>query len=197
MARENKCAEGSIVTDKESIVGTGYTTYGQHHGTLHDKNAALQQGRNTTRLSGDDLQKIRKEISSFNYILGMTEKTTGMEVILADLLRQSSSNEGGRQEAMFTPHVDNDNDRPKSVLTAICLLSNTKTSMRICGKQEFFYQNMGHIAIFPSDIFHETVSEDPSTMKLAMFFCRPEKRNLSNIYLIPPVHNSGEKNNHL
>ena len=97
MARENRCAEGAIVTDKKTIAGSGYTTYGQHHGTSHDKNAALQQGRNTTRLLGDDLQKVRKEISSFNYILGMTEKTTGMEVILVDLLRQSSSNEGGRQ----------------------------------------------------------------------------------------------------
>ena len=92
MAREKKCAEGAIVTDKKNIVGAGYTTYGQHHGTSHDKNAALQQGRNTTSLSGEDLQKVREEISSFNYILGMTEKTTGMEVILADLLRQSSSN---------------------------------------------------------------------------------------------------------
>ena len=110
MAREKKCAEGAIVTDKKNIVGAGYTTYGQHHGTSHDKNAALQQGRNTTSLSGEDLQKVREEISSFNYILGMTEKTTGMEVILADLLRQSSSNEGGRQEAMFTPHIDNDSD---------------------------------------------------------------------------------------
>ena len=157
------------------MVGTGYTKYGQHHGTSHDNNAALQQGRNTTRLSGEDLQKVREEISSFNYILGMTEKTTGMEVILADLLRQSSSNEGGRQEALFTPHIDNDSDRPKSVLTAICLLSNTKTSMRVCGKQEFFYQNMRHTAIFPSDIFHETVFAEASTMKLAMFLRLPEK----------------------
>ena len=96
MVRENKCAEGAIVTDKKTIAGSGYTTYDQLHGASHDKNAALQQGRNTTRLLGDDLQKVRKEISSFNYILGMTEKTTGMEVILVDLLRQSLSNEGGR-----------------------------------------------------------------------------------------------------
>ena len=86
MARENRGAEGAIVTDKKIIAGSGYTTYGQHHGTSNDKNAALQQGRNTTRLLGDDLQKVRKEISSFNYILGMTEKTNGMEVILVDLL---------------------------------------------------------------------------------------------------------------
>ena len=54
MAREKKCAEGAIVTDKRKIVGAGYTTYGQHHGTSHDKNAALQQGRNTTRLLDEE-----------------------------------------------------------------------------------------------------------------------------------------------
>ena len=105
----------------------------------------------------------------------MTEKTTGMEVVLTDLLRQSSRNEGGRKEAMFTPHVDNNNDRPKSVLTAICLLTNTKTSMRVCGKQEFVYQNMGHTAIFPSALFHETIFAEALTMKLAMFLHLPDK----------------------
>ena len=60
-----------------------------------------------------------------------------MEVILTDLLLQSSSNKGGRQEAMFTPHTDNDDDRTNAVLTAICLLSETSTTMKICGKTHF------------------------------------------------------------
>ena len=76
---------------------------------------------------------------------------------------------------MFTPHVDNDNDRPKSVIKAICLLTDTKTSMRVCGKEEFVYQNMGHIDIFPSAIFHETIFAEASTMKLAMFLRLTEK----------------------
>ena len=99
----------------------------------------------------------------------MTEKTTGMDVIFTDILRKSSVNIEGRREAMFTLNIDNDDDRSDAVLTNILLLPDTKTAMRVCGKQVFTYEKMGYIAIFPSALFHETVSAQKSTMKLAMF----------------------------
>ena len=82
MARGNKCSEGAIVTDKRTILGSGYTTYGQYHGETHDKEAGKQQGKHTTRWFGEDLKKERREITPFNYIFKMIEETTAMEVIL-------------------------------------------------------------------------------------------------------------------
>ena len=172
-SREKKCDEGAIITNKNTILGSSYTTYAQHHGGFHDKEAGKRQGKHTTRWFGNDLSLARKEIDNFNYILEMVEKTTGMEVMLTDLLRQSSNNEEGTREAMFKPHIDNDDDRPNSILTAICLLTDTKTSMKVFGKQTFEYKVMGQTAIFPSALFHETVFAEASTMKLAMFLRLP------------------------
>ena len=72
-----------------------------------------------------------------NFILDMTERTTGLKVFVIDVLRQSTTNEEGRREAMFGPHIDNDENCKEAVLTAICLLTDTRTSMRICGKQVY------------------------------------------------------------
>ena len=99
----------------------------------------------------------------------MTEKTTGLEVFVIDFFRQSTSNEEGRREAMFRPHIDNDENCKEAVLTAICLLTDTMTSMRICGKQAYYYGGRGYTAVFPSKLFHETVDAEASTWKLVMF----------------------------
>ena len=68
LAREKKCPEGAIVTDKNVVLGAGYTTYQQHHGGTHDKEASKQQGKHTTRWIGKDLENARKEITTFNMI---------------------------------------------------------------------------------------------------------------------------------
>ena len=62
------------------------------------------------------------------------EENIGMEVFLVDILRQSSENIGGIKEAMFTSHIENDEDRPQSVLTAIFLLIKSSTLRKVCGK---------------------------------------------------------------
>ena len=109
--------------------------------------------------------------------------TSKSKVFVIDFLRRRTTNEEGRREAMFRPHIDNDENWKEAVLTAICLLTDTRTSMRICGKQVYDYGGRGHTAVFPSKLFHETVDAEASTWKLVMFmkFASTHVRHAHNL----------------
>ena len=161
---------GAFVTSKNTVLGSGWGSYYKHLGGSHDRDAVRRQKSTTTRWLGKDLATAREEIPSFHRILEKLELATGLEAFLTDILQQSATGEAGSREAMFSPHIDNNGEGPEAILTAVILMSRSISSMRVLGKKEFFYTLPGDTAVFPSALFHETVTAVPGTLKLSVLF---------------------------
>ena len=78
---------------------------------------------------------------------------------------------------MFSPHIDNNGEGPAALPTAVILMNKSFSSMRILGKKEFFYTLPGETAVFPSDLFHETVKANPNTLKPSVLFRHQQLSN--------------------
>ena len=159
---------GALVTARNNVLGAGWGSYFKHHGGSHDRDTVERQMSTTTRRTVRDLIAARNEITSFNQILARLEKVTGLKAFLIDILQQSSTGERGSKESMFTSHIDNNEEGTDSILMAVILMNESSSSMRILGKEEFFYTLPGETAVFPSALFHETITALPGTMKLSI-----------------------------
>ena len=49
--------------------------------------------------------------------------------------------------------------------------------MQVLGKKEFFYTLPGETVVFPSALFHETITALSGTMKLSILFCYKQRAN--------------------
>ena len=156
---------------EQFIVFNGYDSYAFHQGDKQDETAALNQKKTTSVISGKELPRISKAMPALTSLVDFVKESyPGMDISFVDVLRQSSDGMYGSKEALFDWHKDNDSpERSKVTRTVIFLLSDTKSSMQVCGFDEVHYKGQGSGIGFMADMWHRSGFAEPGTMKIAFF----------------------------
>ena len=168
-----------MVTLKGTVLEFFWGMYGKHRGGKHNNIAQSIQQKHTNCWYEKNLLQAKVKTSSFTTLVLHVDMITGLEDFMMDIIFQSSSGVDGCQETMFLTHLENNEDLPDYLFTAVILLKDTKSSMSILGKQTFEYMIMRNIAIFLSALFHETIWVGEGTMKLSVFLRRPVQKKHS------------------
>ena len=98
------------------------------------------------------------------------EKGTGLVVNIISVLWQSSTGNNGAQKTLLDWHQDTNGTNRKNIkVTQITLLNNHKSQMRIHAKKIFGYDMIGCYATFVSSLWHASVRDDDSVIKIVLF----------------------------
>ena len=184
-------------TRKRWMAYAGFSTYALNHGDKDDQNGNRQK-KCTTVVPGKDLTFLCNAIPAIRPLANMAREYACMDIAFIDILRQSSTGEQGGKESLFDWHRDNDGDRAKVRLTIIFLLTNTKTSMQVCGFDEMHYGEQGSGVAFMSKMWHRSCFAEAGTMKIAFFMAGKMKRTQNKSWhqcicgkLDPPIKKRG------
>ncbi len=156
----------------------GYDSYGNHHG--NDTPEALVRQRylitsiqNQTKMRElfSCLPTLKELIELFELDHFGLKDQRDYNLKIIDILRQSSTGELGGREALFRLHKDRvPGERKNIILSVIFTLSNTMSSMKVVGDVEFHYDLVGKGIMFFSELWHESISAEDGTVKMAWFY---------------------------